>query len=207
MIYKEFILSRHKIISSRHSTAFNENDMFFNDHSNTAFNHTEPITALAYSEPYIITAHANNTIKQYYVRSTAERLELAFSSTLYGHTCKVSALALDAHAGRLVSGDRCGVKIWDMPSLERQEKSKSDAFHGYYGEVSQSRQQRRRIHGSEFLVSIDTAMYHSPAQDPPWDIRWLQFDRDKIVAVMANDQDVVETFSVQIWSFADTWKQ
>ncbi|KAG2225862.1 hypothetical protein INT45_007106 [Circinella minor] len=214
---QEIILSKDTLISSRHCTALNQEDLFF---TSSPFNHSttpiseysqQPITAVSYSEPYLITAHANNTIKQYYVQfSNNNKLEIIFAQTLYGHTSKVSALALDASIGRLVSGDKFGIKLWDVPcSGKRNNNSNNSIFMhdepNNHSDDHATYYQRRHIAGTEYIVSIDgTAVGHDTL--PFRDMEWLQFDTDKIVAVVRDERkkdSKREKFSVRIWSFSE----
>jgi WD40 repeat protein len=69
---------------------------------------------MCYAPPYLITAHPNNTIKQFLVQDDDGTLQISYKCTLYGHTFKVDALAVDVVRQRLISGDRSGIKVWDL---------------------------------------------------------------------------------------------
>ncbi|KAI9317285.1 hypothetical protein BX666DRAFT_1857913 [Dichotomocladium elegans] len=180
---QEIVFSSKAIISSRHCSAVSESDMFFTAHSRPES--LEPMTALVYSEPYLMTAHANNTIKQYCVVRSKEKLELNFIQTLYGHTSKVHALALNTSVGRLVSGDRYGLKVWDLAQNGKPR----------------------------FPMASASAAATTSVDIPYRDMRWLQFDSDKIVAALCGDRrccgsDTNDTIftspkgvQVKIWSF------
>ncbi|KAI9266599.1 hypothetical protein BDA99DRAFT_536021 [Phascolomyces articulosus] len=216
---QEIIISKESLISSRHCTALNEEDLFFAPSSSSSSDHTantsiteysqQPITSISYSEPYLITAHANNTIKQYYVRFADNKLELIFAQTLYGHTSKVSALALDSSIGRLVSGDRFGLKIWDFHFMNKDKVLHDDP--SIHSDDHASYYQRRHIAGTEYIVSIDghedLLMGNDDSMGVPFrDIEWLQFDSDKIVAVVRDERKKDsnhEKLSVRIWSFSE----
>ncbi|KAI9493929.1 hypothetical protein BDB00DRAFT_821274 [Zychaea mexicana] len=206
---QEVILSTDTLISSRHCAALSQEDLFF---ASPLSSHTlpecsqQPITAISYSEPYLITAHANNTIKQYYVRFSEKKMELIYAQTLYGHTSKVSALALDASIGRLVSGDRFGLKVWDISCSGRLNVKHDEP--GNHSNDQVAFYQRRRITGTEYIVSIDGAIEKTTSKDNVSfrDMEWLQFDSDKIVAVVRDESKVNserEKVSVRIWSFSD----
>lgn len=101
---QEVIFTPTRIIHSRHSSS--RTHMYgFND----------PIQKISYAHPYVVTSHNNNTMQQYRIRSEqGQRVEIEHVRTLWGHTSSVGAMALDAHIGRLVSGDRAGIKVWNL---------------------------------------------------------------------------------------------
>ncbi|KAI8139256.1 hypothetical protein BJV82DRAFT_522236 [Fennellomyces sp. T-0311] len=179
---QEVILSSETFVSSRHCAALGPEDMFFAPTSpgRTRPDNLQPITGISYSEPYLVTSHPNNTIKQYHVLFSKDKMELCYVQTLYGHTSKVCALSLDASIGRLVSGDRFGLKVWDISCSGK----------------------------SNYIVSINgtTGQRATSGSVPFRDMEWLQFDSDKIVAVV-RDEDAKaitrEKVSVRIWSFAE----
>ncbi|KAG2206642.1 hypothetical protein INT46_009929 [Mucor plumbeus] len=94
----EITLSSDTIISSRHGFALNAEPMIQSG--------IKKFTAMTYSPPHLIIAHANNTMKHYLVTATSNYLEITFKQTLYGHTFRVDALAIEASKRRLVSSDR-----------------------------------------------------------------------------------------------------
>jgi WD40 repeat protein len=129
---------------------------------------SEQITSMVYSPPHLITAHANNTMKQYTVDINDFTLDISFKQTLYGHTFKVDALAVDASRRKLVSGDRSGIKIWDL-----------------------SKQ-------GECQVTLSNHVDQSNMTElPPFDIKTIGFDEDKIIAIVNLAQ---ESF-IRLWSF------
>ncbi|KAI8639023.1 hypothetical protein BD408DRAFT_422154 [Parasitella parasitica] len=112
---QEIILSLNSIVSSRHGFALNAEPMIVSSSSGgCSRSNSDKITAMTYSPPQLITAHANNTMKHYVVENVKGSLEILFKQTLYGHTFRVDALAIDASKRRLVSGDRSVMKIWDL---------------------------------------------------------------------------------------------
>jgi WD40 repeat protein len=94
-------------------------------------------------------------MKQYSVNVNDCSLDISFKRTLYGHTFKVDALAVDASRRKLVSGDRSGIKIWDL-----------------------SKQ-------GECQVTLSNHVDQSKMTElPPFNIETLGFDEDKIVAIV-----------------------
>jgi WD40 repeat protein len=109
---------------------------------------------MVYSPPHLITAHPNNTMKQYTVIVNDNTLDIAFEQTLYGHTYQVDALAIDAPRRKLLSGDRSCIKIWDLSTGECQVNLGNHKNQSQMDEL------------------------------PPFDIETLGLDEDKIVAVV-----------------------
>lgn len=159
---QEMLLSSDAILSSRHGFALNSEPVIpsgivSSTSSSNCGGSSEKITAMTFSPPHLITAHANNTMKHYTVTDNKHSLEIAFKQTLYGHTYRVDALAVDASKRRLVSGDRSGIKIWDL--------------------TTQS---------GECQVTIENYANQSAMNElPDARINTLGFDEDKIVAIMS----------------------
>ncbi|ORE06852.1 hypothetical protein BCV72DRAFT_227680 [Rhizopus microsporus var. microsporus] len=115
---QEVILSSTTIVSSRHASALESEPFFFSSsmsyylqQNTNDSNDSSLVTAMAYSPPYLITAHPNNTIKKYIITKN-RGLDIRFEKILYGHTFRVEALALQKE--KLVSADRSGIKIWNL---------------------------------------------------------------------------------------------
>ncbi|KAL9538734.1 hypothetical protein MBANPS3_010710 [Mucor bainieri] len=157
---QEMLLSSDVILSSRHGFALNSEPVIPSgivSSTSDDCGNSEKITAMTFSPPHLITAHANNTMKHYIVTDNKHSLEISFKQTLYGHTYRVDALAIDASKRRLVSGDRSGIKIWDL--------------------TAQS---------GECQVTIENYANQSVMNElPDARINTLGFDEDKIVAIMS----------------------
>ncbi|KAK4520297.1 uncharacterized protein ATC70_008430 [Mucor velutinosus] len=157
---QEMLLSSDAILSSRHGFALNSEPVIPSgivSSTSVSYGSSEKITAMAFSPPHLITAHANNTMKHYMVTDNKHSLEISFKQTLYGHTYRVDALAIDASKRRLVSGDQSGIKIWDL--------------------TTQS---------GECQVTIENYTNQSAMNElPDARINTLGFDEDKIVAIMS----------------------
>jgi hypothetical protein len=112
---QEIVLSSQSVLSSTQGFVIDHEPLIPSGLASNTPRHalSERITAMSYSPPYLITAHANNTMKQYIVATAHNgRLDIRFQQTLYGHTFNVDALAVNQH--KLVSGDRSGIKVWDL---------------------------------------------------------------------------------------------
>ncbi|KAI7869189.1 hypothetical protein BDF14DRAFT_1723110 [Spinellus fusiger] len=161
---QEINVSPYAYVSSRHCSAYDSTDLLFTSQP--------PVTALAYDYPHLITAHANNTIRQYKVEMTQGKFKINFIQVLYGHTCEVTALSLNGPAQRLVSGDRSGLKVWDL-------EGKTE--HG----IDRRGQLFKWQQGGDHLVTL-----HSTDKDNTntntWHVHWLYSDATKIVALKSN---------------------
>lgn len=158
---QEIIFSSQSILSSTQDFAFDHEPLISSSLTYNTPHHTlsERITIMSYAPPFLITAHANNTMKQYAVTSTRSgRLDIRFQQTLYGHTFNVDALAMNQH--KLVSGDRSGIKVWDL-----------------------------RTPG-ECQVTLHSFKDQSNMKElPEMCIETLGFDEDKIVAIVHEKED------------------
>ncbi|KAI8581477.1 hypothetical protein K450DRAFT_231488 [Umbelopsis ramanniana AG] len=103
---QEVIFTPTVILSSRHSSSRTHR-----------YGSNDPIRKISYAHPYVVTSHNNNTMQHYRICSEqGQRVEIEHVRTLWGHTSSVGAMALDARIGRLVSGDRAGIKVWNLES-------------------------------------------------------------------------------------------
>lgn len=78
-----------------------------------------PLTCIRFRYPYLVTAHADNTIQVYkFVHMPTvkqpQRNILVYCSTLFAHAAAVTALELDGISGKLITGGVDGIKIWEL---------------------------------------------------------------------------------------------
>ncbi|CAO3631864.1 unnamed protein product [Cunninghamella echinulata] len=198
---QEMILSKNTLISSRHCSILCQDQLFFTNRTTTATTSRvdPPMTSMIYSEPFLMTSHSNNTIKQYRfyhhdtttpssspsikksnsTTNTTNDFRLSYVQTLFGHTSQVNYLAMDANQGRLVSGDRYGLKMWDLLSLDQC-----------------------KVRGNDYMINIK---YNDNDDDQQQHIttthhmKWLQMDHDKIMGLLMDDHNRLPYF--KIWSF------
>ncbi|EEP78345.1 predicted protein [Uncinocarpus reesii 1704] len=80
--------------------------------------HMQPPTSLSYSHPYLLAAHADNTLTVYLVLSTAEGLTISPPRRLWGHTSAVSGVQVGGR-GKAVSVSSRGddIRIWELEEL------------------------------------------------------------------------------------------
>jgi WD40 repeat protein len=145
------VLSSNSIISSKQGFALDYEPIY--PSSSRQSPSSDQITSMVYAPPYLITAHPNNTMKQYMLTTKDNTLDISFTRTLYGHTFKVDALTID-HRNKLISGDRSGIKIWDLIGGECQVTLSNHKNQSDINEL------------------------------PPFYIESLGYDEDKIVAIV-----------------------
>lgn len=80
--------------------------------------YTQPPTSLSYSHPYLLAAHADNTLTMYLVVSTAERLTISTPCRLWGHTSSVSGVQVGGR-GKAVSVSSRGddIRVWELEDM------------------------------------------------------------------------------------------
>ncbi|KAI9475385.1 MAG: hypothetical protein EXX96DRAFT_485788 [Benjaminiella poitrasii] len=119
---QEIILSPRSILSSRQALSIHSEPNITSS-SDDGLNDTaseQMITSMAYTPPYLITAHPNNTMKQYLVAlDDNNHMNVTFQQIVYGHAFRVDALAISKQ--KLISGDRSGIKIRNLYSLKHEE--------------------------------------------------------------------------------------
>jgi hypothetical protein len=171
---QEIVLSSQSVLSSKQGFVLDEEPLISSGLSCNTPRHSlsERITTMSYASPYLITAHDNNTLKQYTVATTCSgRLDIQFQQTLYGHTFKVDAIAMNQH--KLVSGDRSGIRVWDLQAPGECQV----ALHSFRDQSNMK-------------------------ELPDASIETLGFDEDKIVAIIrVNDGNSDNTSIVRTWSF------
>ncbi|RUP43510.1 hypothetical protein BC936DRAFT_137066, partial [Jimgerdemannia flammicorona] len=166
-----------------------------------------PITTIAYAHPLLVTAHVDNTVQVYRVvdhpaiapkhglaPTQQGKLELQHVRTLHGHTSRVESLAVDPKLGRLVSGDRAEIKVWDLEVWDEEAKG------GKIGrKIAQlpmdpaALEARRRSARGEWMVSLgERAGETAEAMEfdgegaervGGWGVKWIGFDEGRIVSV------------------------
>ncbi|KAJ3272487.1 hypothetical protein HK104_004458 [Borealophlyctis nickersoniae] len=166
---------------------------------------TSRVTCLKFSPPFLIAAHADNSIQLYFLRHEGGRRNgreggggrrtgagasagtsvLVHVSTLYGHAAAVTALAVDG-TGKMVTGGGDGIKIWELPRVANGD----------------SLDRVRRSLPEEPLVTL----VEKGGIGDGGGVAWLGFDEGKIVAVgngSGEDGGDGGDGAVKIFSFFD----
>ncbi|KAL5332320.1 hypothetical protein BJX70DRAFT_139303 [Aspergillus crustosus] len=94
-----------------------------NPHSRTgsilpAIIHQDPPTSVAYSHPYLLTSHVDNTLTVYLIVSTTTNLFIKGGQRLWGHTSSVSAVQVSDRGKAVSVSSRGGeIRIWELETL------------------------------------------------------------------------------------------
>jgi WD40 repeat protein len=77
-------------------------------------------TSLSYTHPYLLVAHADNTLTLFLVKSTPDALSIGLGRTLWGHTSSVSCAQVGGR-GKAVSVSRKGheLRVWELEGAFR----------------------------------------------------------------------------------------
>ncbi|KAL9039590.1 MAG: hypothetical protein Q9214_004815 [Letrouitia sp. 1 TL-2023] len=138
-------------------------------------------TSLSYSYPYLLTAHPDNTLTLYMVKSNATEVSIAMGVRLYGHTSSVSGVYVgDRGEAVSISNEGSELRIW---KLERVSQSAA-------GEVSVQLQQDQRTSKGQ-----SPNLEHSNKISKYWSHRravlgdghvsngWIAFDEEMVVTL------------------------
>jgi WD40 repeat protein len=88
-------------------------------------------TSISYTHPYLLVAHADNTLTLYLVTSTASTLKIGSGSTLWGHTSSVSGAHVGGR-GKAVSVSSRGdeLRIWELEGGLSSSAARRRLAHG-----------------------------------------------------------------------------
>ena len=147
-------------------------------------------TSLSYNHPYLLSAHADNTLTLYMVTSNAEGLSIGAGNRLWGHTSRVSGAHV-GDRGKAVSVSASGdeLRLWELEGGFSSNPSKRRTT---IGEVSV------RVHTKQNNISwksestepdenghIDLPPPRSTASPESRDLNvtkgWIAFDEERIV--------------------------
>lgn len=144
-------------------------------------------TSLSYTHPYLLSAHADNTLTLYMVTSNSEELSIGAGNRLWGHTSSVSGAHV-GDRGKAVSVSTHGneLRVWE---LEGGLVSSASRRRAAAGEVSiQVRPDKRGIetrrdpYGAYNKVTIPIASGRAQDhEDMNLTKGWVAFDDEKVV--------------------------
>lgn len=148
---------------------------------------TKP-TALSYNHPYLLSAHADNTLTLYMVTSNAQGLGIEAGNRLWGHTSSVSGAHV-GDRGKAVSVSAVGneLRVWELEGGLSTSASRRRAATGVAS--VQVRPENNFITEpklQEVLRSLASAIPHVLDQARELDSSnvtkgWIAFDEDKVV--------------------------
>jgi len=155
---------------------------------------TKP-TSLSYNHPYLLSAHADNTLTLYMVTSKAQELSIVPGNRLWGHTASVSGAQV-GDRGKAVSVSALGneLRVWE---LEGGLSSGSTRRRAITGAASvQVRPENSCISAPKLqkaLRSFVRAPPHPFNQDQILDASdftkgWVAFDEERVVLLREKTQ-------------------
>ncbi|KAH9820559.1 hypothetical protein DFH28DRAFT_1079418 [Melampsora americana] len=103
-----------RLIKTHHTTALPFESTTFSRHSFRPMPGVGPVSGIEYAEPTVVVARTDNTLDTFeYRRQSSEIPELLHRRTLFGHTSRVAAVALNS-SGRCVSAGQDGLNVWEL---------------------------------------------------------------------------------------------
>ncbi|KAJ3184087.1 hypothetical protein HDU85_001938 [Gaertneriomyces sp. JEL0708] len=154
------------------------------------------LTSMRFRPPYLVTAHADNTVHVFALmerarettRYSSDTTILVHCSTLY-LAAAVTALEIDVETRKLVTGDIDGINVWDLTSPGSPHPPV--------------------VLADRPLVTLHdhSAVEKQYANCAP---RWLSFDEGRIVSVVSRCTDISDTSAnsvggvVRIFSFVES---
>ena len=156
---------------------FGQNDEDYDVSDNmVAFSPSVPSskpTSLSYNHPYLLTAHADNTLILYMVTSTTNDLIIDLGGRLWGHTSSVSGAHV-GDRGKAVSVSTKGneLRVWDLEAR------------------GAPRGARKRALRDQVSVQVHPATHERGFPRTLWDLEkesdevskgWIAFDDEKVV--------------------------
>ncbi|ORY32354.1 WD40 repeat-like protein [Neocallimastix californiae] len=116
--------------------------------------HSSLVGLLEISPNYIVSAAADNTLR-IWSPSTGR-----FISALYGHTAAITCFHHDAKLNRIVSGSEGAIKLWELCSDERKNKSQgqpllSEAGGGVSSKINYGTYKRDLVTGIQCVWKIE----------------------------------------------------
>ncbi|KAL8747558.1 MAG: hypothetical protein Q9190_000597 [Brigantiaea leucoxantha] len=139
---------------------------------------TKP-TSLSYAHPYLLAAHADNTLMLYLVKSNGNDLSIGLGSRLWGHTSSVSG-AYVGDRGKAVSVCKQGteLRIWELEGGRSANSTRR-----YMATSGASvRLQPEQKSGQNQVFS------QNGNDKPPASKGWVAFDDERIVTLREQHQ-------------------
>lgn len=139
-------------------------------------------TALSLSHPYILTAHPDNTLTLYMVRTTDADLGIGRGRKLWGHTSSVSAVHVGSR-GKAVSVGVNGseIRVWDLEGGDRHAHAQDARARPSVRIRAKIASVKPRLRTSDFadgIVGASTGI----SQDA-----WVGFDDERLLVLREVD--------------------
>lgn len=142
-------------------------------------------TTLSYTHPYLLAAHADNTLTLYMVISNADNLMVGPGRRLWGHTSSVASAHV-GDRGKAVSVSSRGneLRVWELEASTVPQTSKNSTGIRRDADKSIRVHPEPKAHGSHEASQQGTKP-KVPHQDEDMTITkgWVAFDEEKVVVL------------------------
>ena len=165
--------------------------------------HPSRPTSLSYTHPYLLAAHADNTLTLYMITSTADTLFIGNGRRLWGHTSSVSGACV-GDRGKAVSVSKHGneLRVWELEggisaNSARRRMAAGEASVQVTPEViSNLRGEDVRIAWSTIKRSSDTTFDSGYEEDESVNTKnWVAFNEESVV-LLREKQEGAQTLVV-----------
>ena len=151
-------------------------------------------TSISYNHPYLVTAHPDNTLTLYTVRSTDAKLRVGYGTRLWGHTSAVSAVHVNSR-GKAVSVTSRGddVRVWDLEggvdartTLQRTGQSElcvriRPETNDHRPDVVRSIPEGEEGNASMSMVMNSSGFAFNTSLAPAAETAWIHFNEEKML--------------------------
>lgn len=142
-------------------------------------------TSLSYSHPYLLSAHADNTLTLYMVTSNAGELIIGAARRLWGHTSSVASAHV-GDRGKAVSISKRGneLRVWELEGgIAAQPSRKRPIFGSGLERSVQVRPELKTIMNDKNMLSHQDQASHYKGEDLAITKGWVAFDEEKVVVL------------------------
>ncbi|KAL8794043.1 MAG: hypothetical protein Q9195_003343 [Heterodermia aff. obscurata] len=142
-------------------------------------------TSLSYTHPYLLAAHADNTLTVYMVTSNAEDLTIGPGRRLWGHTSSVASAHV-GDRGKAVSVSKRGneLRVWELEGGTISQASRRRTFLGADAEGSVQVRPETKTDSAR-IVPQQSPELRSRCKDEDMVVTkgWVAFDEEKVVVL------------------------
>ena len=142
-------------------------------------------TSLSYTHPYLLAAHADNTLTVYMVTSNAGDLTIGPGRRLWGHTSSVASAHV-GDRGKAVSVSKRGneLRVWDLEGGTISQTSRRRSVFGADAEGSVQVRAETKVESARKVPQQVTEV-QSRCKDEDMAVTegWVAFDEEKVVVL------------------------
>ena len=148
----------------------------------TSANPSKPIY-LSYTHPYLLAAHADNTLSLYMVTSSSAELTIGPGRRLWGHTSSV-ACAHVGDRGKAVSVSKRGneLRVWELEGGMEAPRKKAVFGAGLDGSIHVRPESEKAVVNEASYLDLKAQILHKD-EDMAVTKGWLAFDEEKVVVL------------------------